>query len=180
MRAAPAILAAALASTGCAQDAEEDCAGETLAVLELHGERDDAATGCVVPPEGGWVVPATLPDVAPTDEVPVPTFTATIKEAGGALSYCTRGAHAAVLRGARTGDHLRVEVVIPGAVFGACAATCRPRMTEVVEGDLVPGAGDAPATFTGALTETFDGGAGPCGACALPCTSRYVLTGTAK
>jgi hypothetical protein len=175
-------LAAALALAGCAPQATEDCPGALLASLALHGTLDAGASGCVAPPGGGWVVPATLPDRAPTAADPVPTFHATFRQDAGtdAIAYCTGRQHAAVLQGARTGDHLRAEVTLSGAVLGACAATCRPLVTEVVEGDLTAGQGGAPATFAGTLTETFDGGDGPCGGCQLPCTSRYVLEGTAE
>lgn len=171
----------ALVALACAQSSTEDCPGEPLAFLALRGVRDDGASGCVTPPAGGWVVPATLPTTAPTPDDPAPTFGATLETTGGAgVAYCTGAARAAVLRGTREGTHVRVEAAVTGAVLGACAPTCRPLMTEVIEGDLLAGEGGAPGTFTGTLTETFDGGVGDCGGCVLPCTSRYVLTGTAR
>jgi hypothetical protein len=129
--------------------------------------RDDAGTGCVAPPGTGWAPPAALSP-----------FDASFRwDAGtGVLAYCAGGSRAAVLLGTRDGDHLRAEVTIPGAVLGECAVTCAPLTTVVVEGDL-GGGGGAPQTFAGTLTETFDGGAGPCGACQLPCTTRYTVTG---
>lgn len=169
------------ALAACAAPATEDCPGATLVQLALHGVRDDGATGCDVAPPGGWLVPATLPDAAPTAATPVPTFLASFRQLGGdELAYCTGEGRAAVLHGTRSGDHLRVEVTLPGAVLGACAATCRPLMREVIEGDLVAGQGGAAATFTGTLTETFEDGQGPCGECRLPCRSTYALTGTAQ
>lgn len=166
---------------GCADPATEDCPGDTLVDLALRGVRDDAATGCEVAPAGGWIVPATLPDGAPDGTIPTPTFLATFRQLGGdQIAYCLEEGRAAVLQGARTGDHLRVEITLPGAVLGACAATCRPLMREVIEGDLAPSQGGAPATFTGTLTETFEDGVGPCGDCRLPCRSTYALTGTAR
>lgn len=175
MRRGPLALAAALLAASCAQSPAQDCPGEPLAFLSLRGIRDDAATGCATPPAGGWVVPATLPTTAPTADNPEPTFSATLETTGDdGVAYCTSATRAAVLHGTYAGTHLRVEVTVPGAVLGACAATCRPLMTEVIEGELDAG------TFTGTLTETFDGGVGPCGDCQLPCTSRYVLTGTAR
>lgn len=175
-------LAATLALAGCASQAAEDCPGAPLVSLALHGTLDAGATGCATPPGGGWVVPATLPDRAPTAADPVPSFHGSFRQDAGtdAIAYCTGRQHAAVLHGVRTGDHLRAEVTLSGAVLGACAATCRPLVTEVIEGDLTAGQGGAPATFAGTMTETFDGGDGLCGDCQLPCTSRYVLSGTAE
>jgi hypothetical protein len=159
---------AALAA--CSAPASEVCPGEPLASLTLEGVRDDASTGCVAPPAGGWAAPATLP-----------AFPASFRwdTAANALAYCAGGPHGAVLLGTRSGDHLRAEVTVPGAVLGACAATCRPLTTVVIEGDLAGGGAD-PVTFAGALTETYDGGDGPCGDCVLPCTSRYVVTGVER
>ncbi len=175
--AAPA-LALARALAACGQAASEDCGGELVAALALHGVRDDAGTGCAVPPPGGWNVPATLP--AGASDATAAIHVQFRADAGSdAIASCTGQAHEAVLRGTRTGDHVKVQVTIPGAVLGACAATCAPLVTEVIEGDLVAGAGEI-ASFSGTLTESFDGGAGPCGACVLPCTSRYVLTGNAE
>jgi hypothetical protein len=176
-----ALAALALAAAACGQPTTgEDCGGDAIAVLGLRGVRDDAGTGCAVPPPEGWTVPQTLP-VSSADD-PAAAFHAEFRadSGSGAVVYCTRQAHAALLRGTRTGGHLRVTATLSGAVLGACAATCAPLVTEVIEGDLVPGAGGAEPAFTGVLTETFDGGAGPCGACQLPCTSRYVLTGVAE
>lgn len=166
-------LAVALALAGlagCASSPGEPCPGELLAALRVEGVRDDAGTGCVSPPDGGWSAPAAL---APFDA----TFRWDAET--GTLAYCAGGPHAAVLRGTRDGDHLRAAVTVPGAVLGRCAATCLPLMTVEIEGDL-SGGGGAPLAFAGTLTETFDGGAGPCGACQLPCASRYAVTGTER
>lgn len=172
-------LAGLALSAACARQAGEDCPGQTLVALSLRGVRDDAHTGCVVPPSGGWLVPATLPDRAPTDDDPTPSFHASFRQLDGAeIAYCSDRPRAAVLRGTRTGDTLAVERTLSGAVLGSCAATCQPRVTERIEGVLVEPAG-APATFTGTLTETFEESDG-CGACQLPCTSTYSLTGTAE
>jgi len=173
-------IAALAALAGCSEPAAESCPGVLLATLALHGVRDDAATGCAVPPAGGWIVPATVPDRAPTEQDPVPTFNASFRwdAATGTLAYCTGQPHAAVLLGTRTGDHLRAEVTLGGAVLGACSVTCQPLTTVVVEGDLTDPGDGSPAAFAGAMTETFDGGAGPCAPCQLPCTSRYTLAGT--
>jgi hypothetical protein len=175
LRLAVGLALAALVAASCAQSPAQDCPGEPLAFLSLRGVRDDAATGCVAPPVDGWVVPAVLPTTAPTAERPEPTFSATLETTGGdGVAYCTAAPRAAVLYGVQSGTHVRVEVTMPGAVLGACAPTCRPIMTEVIEGELEGGA------FTGTLTERFDGGVGDCGVCVLPCASRYVLTGTAR
>jgi len=165
----------------CSTPAGEDCPGRTLVALSLRGTRDDAGTGCVAPPSGGWVVPATLPDRAPTADDPTPSFRASFRELDeGGIAYCSASERAAVLHGRRTGDALEVQRTLSGAVLGACAATCLPRVTERIEGVLVPAQGSEPATFTGTLTETFDGSGGDCGACQLPCTTVYVLTGRAE
>jgi hypothetical protein len=172
------LLGLALA-TACSTQTGEDCPGEILVSLALRGVRDDGHTGCVVPPSGGWVVPATLPDRAPTRDDPTPSFHASFRQLDGAgIAYCSDASRAAVLRGTRTGDTLAVERTLSGAVLGSCAATCQPRVTERIEGVLVEQDG-APATFTGTLTETFEGSDG-CGSCQLPCTSTYTLTGTAE
>lgn len=164
--------AASLALAACEQTTGEGCPGRTLAMLALHGDLDLAATGCAVPPAAGWTVPATLPAAGGTFEAQFAWDESTQQ-----LAYCTGATHAAVLLGTRSGDHLRAQVTLPGAVLGACAATCTPLMTVVVEGDLSQAS--TPVTFTGTLTETFDdGGTGSCAPCQLPCTSAYTLTGT--
>ncbi len=179
MRRAP--LAALLALAACSSPIGDDCPGAQLVGLALRGVRDDAHTGCAVAPASGWVVPATLPDVAPTADDPTPTFHASFRQLDGdRIAYCAGNAHAAVLFGTRTGDVLDVQQTLSGAVLGACAATCQPQAVERVTGTLTAGVGGAPATFTGTLTETFEGSAGSCGACQLPCTSTYALTGTAE
>ena len=161
------MVAGALAA--CARPAGERGPGEVLAELRIEGVRDDAGTGCVAPPEGGWDVPD-----------PLPAFDAEFRwdEDAATLAFCPAGPHAAVLRGTRVGNHVHAEASLPGAVVGSCAASCLPMTTVVIEGDLAGGDG-APLTFAGTLTETFDGGTGPCGACQLPCTSRYLVTGGA-
>jgi hypothetical protein len=165
--------AATLALAACAQTHDESCPGRVIAALALHGQLDPATSGCAVPPADGWTPPDTLPVGLPDG-----TFDAVFAWDDGAqqLAYCTGGSHAAVLRGTQTGDHLRAEVTLPGAVLAACAATCTPLMTVVVEGDLA--ATGSPVAFSGTLTETFDGSTGDCGPCQLPCRSTYVLTGT--
>lgn len=165
--------AASLALGACEGTRNQECPGHVIASLALHGELDLAATGCVVAPAAGWTVPATLPG-GPPDGVFGAVFT--WDEAGQRLAYCSGGTHAAALYGTRTGDHLHAEITLPGAALGACAATCTPLMTVVVDGDLV--STSSPATFSGTLTETFDQSSGSCGACQLPCTSKYALTGT--
>jgi hypothetical protein len=173
---------ALLALAACSQPVDVSCPGNVIASLALHGVRDDAATGCVVPPAAGWNVPATLPDVpAPPPGDPLPTFDAVFAwdAPSSQLAYCTRRPHAAVLLGTMNGGHVHAEVTLPGAVLSACASTCTPLMTMVVEGDLA-GGGGVPQTFTGTLTESYDGGTGPCDVCQLPCTSTYALTGTGK
>ncbi len=157
----------------CDPSSDDGCPGETIARMAMHGTLDAAATGCVVPPQGGWVVPATLPDGSPDA-----TTSALFSWDGAAqrLAYCTGGSKSAVLYGTREGDHLHAQVTVDGAILGLCAPTCTPLMTVVVDGELASGA--SPRTFTGTLTETFDGSTGDCGTCRLPCTSTYALTGT--
>lgn len=172
--------AISLALAACERPRDEGCPGQVIASLALHGELDQA--GCAVPPAGGWEVPDRLPDgppLAPGD--PTPTFAALFAwdEAAQRLSYCPGVSHAAVLHGTRSGDHLRVETTLPGAVLDGCRATCTPLMTVLVEGDLSGGNG-TPLTFSGALTETFDRSPGSCEPCQLPCASRYLLTGTER
>ncbi len=166
-------LAASLALAACEKSRDQGCPGRVIAALALHGDLDTAATGCVVPPGGGWTVPATLPDAPPDG-----TFDAefTYDDAGQRLAYCSGGPHAAALYGTRSGDHLHAEVTLPGAVLGSCAATCTPLMTVVVDGDL--SSGSSPVTFSGTLTETFHDSTDSCAPCQLPCTSVYVLSGT--
>jgi hypothetical protein len=175
--AAAALAALAALLPGCVRNETEQCPGLVIAALALHGTL--ASTGCVVPPPG-WSVPAALPDAAPTAADPVPTFAAdfAFDEGAGRLAYCTRDPHSAVLLGTRSGDHLRAEVTLPGAVLSSCAASCAPLTTLVVEGDL-SGAGGSPS-FTGTLTETLDDSAGACGGCVLPCTSVYDLAGESR
>ncbi len=167
--------AASLALGACEGTRNQECPGQVIASLALHGDLDVAATGCVVPPAAGWTVPATLPDGTPDG-----TFGAvfTWDDAGQRLAYCAGGSHAAVLYGTRTGDHLHAEVTLPGAALGACATTCTPLMTVVVDGELT--STSSPATFSGTLTETFDQSSGSCTPCQLPCTSTYTLTGAGQ
>jgi hypothetical protein len=169
-----ALLPAASLALGCGKAREDRCPGRTIASLALHGVLDPAATGCVVAPEVGWIVPETLPPGTPDG-----TFDAELAWDDGAerLAYCTGGLHAATLYGTRAGDHIHAEVRLPAAVLASCAATCTPVMSVVVEGDLSAG---SPVTFSGTLTETFDGSSGDCAPCQLPCTSSYTLTGTER
>ncbi len=171
-----ALTALAALLCGCIRNETEQCPGGVIAQLALHGTL--ASSACVVPPASGWTVPVALPDVTPTAANPVPTFTADLSwdEDAGQLAYCTGDSHSAVLLGTRSGDHLRAEVTLEGAVLSSCAVTCAPRTTLVVEGDL---AGEPPS-FTGTLTETLDDSAGSCGSCVLPCTSVYDLTGESR
>ncbi len=168
--AAHALLAIAGALAACARPAGESCPGELFAELRIEGVLDRAGTGCVAPPEGGWEVPD-----------PLPAFDAELRwdEDAETFAFCPAGPHAAVLRGTREGNHVRAEASLPGgAVLGPCAASCLPTTTVAIEGDLAGGDG-APLTFAGPLTATFDGGTGPCGVCQLPCTSQYLVTGSA-
>jgi hypothetical protein len=159
----------------CEQTPGGLCPGTSIATLGLHGTLDEAATGCAVPPPAGWNVPATLPAGKPDG-----TFVAELawEESTQRLAYCPGGLHAEVLVGTRSGDHLHAQASLAGAVLGQCSSTCAPVMTIVFDGDL--SSAGTPATFTGTLTETFDGSAGDCGTCRLPCTSAYTLTGTAR
>jgi hypothetical protein len=159
----------------CEQNTSAGCPGAVFATLGLHGTLDAAATGCAVAPQAGWNVPAMLPDGKPDG-----TFVAELswEESTQQLAYCSGGAHAAVLYGTRSGDHLHAQASVSGAVLGQCSSTCTPVMTVTVDGDL--SSASSPATFTGTLTETFDDSAGDCGTCRLPCTSAYALTGTAR
>jgi hypothetical protein len=165
--------AASLALTACEQNASEGCPGKTFAALALHGTLEVAATGCAVNPPAGWDVPLALPAGEPDG-----TFAAELSwdETAQRLAYCAGGPHAAVLYGTRSGDHVHAQVATSGSVLGQCAVTCMPVMTVTVDGDL--SSAGSPATFTGTLTETFDGGTGDCGTCQLPCTSTYALAGT--
>jgi len=167
-----AALPAVLALAAC-QSQPAGCPGRVIASLALHGTLDVTATGCATPPAAGWTAPATLPDGSPDA-----TFRAvfTWDDAGQQLAYCSGGPHAAVLYGTRDGDHVHAEITLPGAALGACAATCAPLMTVVIDGDLSP-AGSPPA-FSGTLTETYDQSQLPCEPCVLPCTSTYAVTGT--
>ena len=162
--------AASLALAACDRTRDESCPGVAIAALALHGALDQAS--CAIPPAGGWNPPDMLPQGQPEG-----TFDAVFSwdQAAQQVAYCTGGQHAVVLRGQRTGEHLRAEVTLPGAVLAGCATTCEPLMTVVVEGDLSASA--TPVTFTGTLTETFDQSTGDCAPCQLPCTSRYTLTG---
>ena len=166
-----AVAAAALLglAPGCTTQPGLTCPGQRVASLAMQGALDAGATGCATPPPGGWSVK------------PAISFDAdfTWEEALGRLDYCSGGFHAAPLYGTRSGDHLRVEGAVPGAVLAACGATCTPRMALVIEGDLSPAAQGA-VTFAGTLTETFDDSAGGCGACVLPCTSTYDLSGVSR
>ncbi len=165
-------LSTATALAGCERTRNEGCPGETIASLELHGELAEAS--CVVPPEDGWSPPTTLP----ADD-PAGTFQARFNwdESSGELVYCTEQTSSANLHGTRSGGHLHVEATLPGAVLGACASTCAPLMTVTIDGELTDVAGTR-ATFSGTLVEEFHDSADSCGACQLPCTSRYTLTGT--
>ena len=167
--------AASLALPACDRTRDEGCPGQVIAALALHGDLDAAATGCTVPPSGGWSVPATIPEGQPQG-----TFDAVFAwdDAGQRLAYCAGGPHAAVLHGTRSGDHLHAQVTLQGAVLGSCASTCTPLVTTVVDGDL--STGSSPVTFSGRLTETFEQGADSCAPCQLPCTSTYLLTGTER
>jgi len=169
------LAAASLALPACEQETSGGCPGKALATLALHGVLDAAASGCAVPPTGGWNVPATLPDGTPDG-----TYQAVFSWDQGSqeLAYCTGGPHSAVLRGTRDGDLVHASVTIPGAVLGQCSTACTPLMTVTVDGVLDTGA--VPVTFTGTLTEAFDDSPGSCGTCQLPCTSVYDLTGTGQ
>jgi hypothetical protein len=179
-RLAAALVALSALLSGCVRNESEQCPGEVFAALALHGTL--TSSGCLVPPASGWSVPEALPDVTPTASDPVPTFAASFAwdEAASLLAYCTGDSHAAPLLGTRTGDHLRAERTLDGAVLSSCASTCAPLTTLVVEGDLTGGSGGLPLAFTGTLTETLDASAGSCGACVLPCTSVYDLAGESR
>lgn len=178
---APCALAAVLA-LACGSTAEEECPGQPLGAYALQARRVDAATACVAGPDGGWAsaVPATIPATLAQD--PTATFSATLSfdEAQGLAALCTGRSLGAVLVGARTGDHLRVEASAGSAVLAACASTCSATLTVIVEGDLAAATDTAPAAFAGTLVERMDAAGGGCGACTLPCTATYALEGSAR
>jgi hypothetical protein len=161
-------LAAAIAiAAGCTPQASATCPGQPIAALTITGTLVASATGCATPPSAGWSVPGSL---GPLD--------ADLRwdEGSGQLAYCAGGSHAAVLYGTRSGGHVRAGATVAGALLAACAATCTPQDTVVVEGELSSG---TPA-FTGTLTESFHDSDGACSPCALPCTSTYALTGETR
>lgn len=178
---APCALAAVLA-LACGTTAEEECPGVPLATYAFQAQRLDAATACAAGPDGGWAsaVPATIP--ATLAEDPAATFPAALSfdETQGLAALCTGKSLGAVLVGARTGDHLRVEASAGSAVLAACASTCSATLTVIVEGDLVAATDTAPAGFTGTLVERMDAAGGDCGGCTLPCTATYALEGSAR
>lgn len=173
---------AAVLALGCGSTAEEKCPGEPLGGYALQARRVDDATACAAGPEGGWAsaVPATIP--ATLAEDPTATFSATLSyDAGqGLAALCTGRSLGAVLVGARTGDHLRVQASAGSAVLAACASTCSATLTVIVEGDLVAATATSPATFAGTLVERMDAAGGACGACTLPCIATYALEGSAR
>jgi hypothetical protein len=178
------LLGAALAvGAGCGQRETDPCPGVPLATMQLHGVL--VSSDCAAPPADwpwaprsawGLLVPATIPpDPDPTDAT-VPSFAVSWRSTGGdGLAYCSGGSRAEPLLGALTGTHAHVDRVIGGgAVLSGCAATCQLDSTLVVDGALT---GDPPTAFSGTLTETLGNPAGGCGACILPCTSTYSLSG---
>jgi hypothetical protein len=185
-RARRALVALALAAAACSEEPSgQDCPGAVLARLQLHGTLVEAA--CAADPDGAYAVPLAYPADPDPDDGVVPTAGAVLAfdAASGEAALCNGNRYAAPPRGPRTGDHLRLEASVAGAVLAGCGG-CRPRTTVVIEGDLSGPAGGAPTAFAGTLTETLHdpepvpGGANPCSPCVLPCAATYTLHGTAE
>ncbi len=174
----PAALAAALLSLACQTRAPASCPGTPLATFRF----------LAVP-----LAPAVAGDCPAGASDPI-SFTATLStESGGGALLCVQRPEASPLRGSLVGQALSVvgpPVAAPGGLSGC---SCPVQVTETVEGDLVAGGeGDGSDAgmvgFQGELRNALaaastggscaaDGGAGG-GPCALPCLSRWALTGT--
>jgi len=161
---------------GCSQTTAPACPGEPIGNFLLSGTLLPEETACSPDlPAPGWasLVPPTVSFQAILASTP----------ASGSAALCAGRKLGDLLIGTLTGSHLRVEVTVPGAILSACSATCGAVMTEVVEGDLAAGTGGV-TTFQGTLVDQMDpdpsAPAGSCGACSLPCTSTYTLTGTGR
>jgi hypothetical protein len=172
---------AALLGLACGQIQPEGCPGTTLAELQLHGVL--ATTDCLAPPaEWPWAPRSAWPLLVPTtlpEDPNVPTFPARITSTGGdAIAYCSGGSHASPLPGTLAGTHVTASRTLPGAVLASCSAACQLVSTMTVDGELTAG---SPASFAGTFTETLAvdpaHADADCGACAIPCTSTYTLTG---
>ncbi|ABC83564.1 hypothetical protein [Anaeromyxobacter dehalogenans] len=176
-----ATLLAALGAPACNSDGGEDCPGEVIGVFGLQARRVDASTACTVGPEGGWAaaVPATIPAELAADAAAVFPVTLAQDPRTGAVALCTGREHEAVLRGARSGDHVQASAAAGEAVLSACAATCTAALTVAIEGDLAFPAG-GPPTLAGTLVETYGATGGACAPCVLPCTASYAFTAVAR
>jgi hypothetical protein len=175
-------LAAALVlGTGCGQRDPESCPGVTLAALQLHAAL--VSTDCVAPPASWpWAPPSLWPAPGVSTDLPADpgaTFAASwAATAGDGVAYCAGGAHAAPLLGDRAGSHVRAaRTLARGAVLSACGADCKPQTTVTVEGELFLDSADAPASFSGTLTEALEAEPADCGRCVVPCASTYTLVG---
>ncbi|MGC4000574.1 MAG: hypothetical protein QM767_25265 [Anaeromyxobacter sp.] len=180
-RAALAAVAALALAAGCAPREPEGCPGRTFARLRLAGPLVSGA--CLADPGGGWEVPASYPEDPNPDDAVVPTILGTfaLDEGSGETLFCSGHRLAAPLRGPRDGDHVRLEVTLQGAVLAACASTCEPLTTVVLDGTLTGTAGGGATGFEGTLTETqhdappASDGSDACAPCQLPCTTIYSL-----
>jgi hypothetical protein len=171
----PAVLALAasgLAALGCTSGGGS-CPGIPVAAFQFEGTRvplgDPALADCEAP--------VTYPAAV--------AFSGTLSEEAGTGAAALCRSNGTVYSGERTGpSSYRVEASSGGAApCSACAATLRV----VVAGDVVPGAGGGPPTFSGSVTEVLTERGGACDGCLPPvpesdpparaCGARYALTG---
>lgn len=189
-----ALLAAAAA--GCTSTESNACPGTVIGRFGLHAWCDPAptATSCLAGPAAGWLpqVPACIPAVsspatcaeafdgptACTGQAPlVATFTT---DGAGQAALCTGRRLGDELVGTIVGQVVDLHATTDGAVVGACAATCRARLTVHVQGTITPAAGATAARFDGTIVEQLDAvDAAACGSCQLPCTSTWTARGEA-
>jgi hypothetical protein len=169
-----ALLALASLVAGCTTDDPASCPGGPVGRFSFIATRVAA---------GEPLAPGVDPDPALPDcssamgFPPVLTFSGELSSdaTGGAGLLCR--ANGATLFGTRSGTRWVVEDRSDGAVLGGCDPTCAARSRVVFSGDVQPDV-VSPTGFDGALVEQLAATSGTCGACVLPCATRYTLDGT--
>jgi len=166
---------AASVVVGCTTKDPASCPGGAVGSFSFTGTRVDAGMPALAPDLD--------PDPALTDCSAAMGFPAELTFSGELSSDATGTAgvlcraSGATLFGTRSGTRWVVEDGSDGAVLGGCDPTCAAHSWVVISGDVVPDV-VSPTGFQGALVEQLTVTGGACGACVLPCATRYTLTGT--
>jgi hypothetical protein len=167
------LLLAGLLAAGCTEPvAAVTCPGSPVSTLEFAGSRTLVECAGGGPAAG---VNALYPDTV--------KFTGTLSYATGTTAaLCGVHPGAEPLVGTQVADQIDVSLETRGALLSACSARCGVTVLQQVTGTLARGPADAPAGFSGTLTDqaTLDAtipGA-DCTPCVTPCRATYLLTGT--